>query len=330
MVLGVDVPSGQHPVRGRGQQQHADVLLVEQQPSQMALVAVAVVEQVREALELVEDHQVRREQLYARLGQRATEVTDQTRGTVGLPGSPPAPVGQLDEPVSQPEPAQEGAVAPDHRLGYRHVGDLAQLVRPGPVADLLAEQRVRALPGQKARSPRLGQHAVEQRPLAFAALPETHAQRRARGERQHVHPGASELTQDARKHGDPVGQPALTPAEDVDVSKVLPGDLVVRAEVDDVDAGHFVPQPGDRLGHDGSRHLRLAEADLVRHEEPRLCGTEPLAGLAKLEPWLHQWHAEPDPLRRQPGRLLHDFPGRAGPSRRAHPRRPRPLAALDV
>ena len=79
----------------------------------------------------------------------------------------------------------------------------------------------------------------------------------------------------------------------------------------DVPKERFVSYPGTEragdstpvLGWAGWDHLTKAQA-LARlildrqandgWEGARL--TEPLAGLAELEPWLHQWHAEPDPL----------------------------------
>ena len=79
----------------------------------------------------------------------------------------------------------------------------------------------------------------------------------------------------------------------------------------DVPKERFVSYPGTEragdstpvLGWAGWDHLAKAQAlarlILDRQTNDGWEGArhvEPLAGLAELEPWLHQWHAEPDPL----------------------------------
>ena len=69
--------AGQHLVRRRREQKHPRGRLVEEHSGKFAVVARPV-EDVGEALELVQDDQVRGEQIDARLRQRSTQPADET------------------------------------------------------------------------------------------------------------------------------------------------------------------------------------------------------------------------------------------------------------
>ncbi len=111
--------------------------------------------------------------------------------------------------------------------------------------------------------------------LLDASSPVPLLERGAGGERHEVDGLAAighasiEIAQLRRQHGDAGRQRLGAVAADVELGDVLPGDVGVGADVDDVDAvdGAVVLQPLDRTCDHAASDERLAHPDLVGDEE---------------------------------------------------------------
>ena len=285
---------GERLVGRGGEQQNFRVWVLEQCVREFRRITGFRVEQMPEALELVEDDEVGLQGIHAGLRERLAELRDQalipvpqfTRHLLFASHL----VAEFDESVKRAVGLDHpGKGVDDSRIGF--AGELAQqrlhvpLVKASGVLHRAMHQQAGHTPVRISSIRDLVQDDREHRPLRRRTLPPSAiTERCARCERNEIHLLAGIgclLRQPAaffRKQSESCRHADVLVAGDVEPAQVLRREIDVAAHVDDVDPVDVIDvlQVFDGACDHSARDNALAEAGLICHQEATGCGVSPL------------------------------------------------------
>ena len=225
-------------------------------------------EQISEALELVENHEIGLECIDTDGRKQVAQLSDSREASLlDLVSHPAATVGEV---VGQASELSAQASIATHSPSEYLVDSRVELV-------VLGEQPVPAcspdaIPKQIAQTPRAEQFLFHEQPAqdcALAHLPASglEIECRARREADKVDRATGELMDLRGQHRQPSRDREFLLAEDIEAVHVLRRDRGVRADVDDVDAVDLVVQVFEHTCNDPPGDHRLSETDLISDEE---------------------------------------------------------------